>query len=118
MSANPPSNCQMVPSGPACGDGKINQDSEDCDDGNSVPGDGCNGICQVEPNFTCPTPASHASLGSMRQRQIEPGEVCDDGNTTPDDGCSADCTVQSASFRRLTAGAAPAFASSSVETSA
>src|SRR5208283_5238792 len=31
---------------PACGDG-INQPPEQCDDGNMLPGDGCNGVCQV-----------------------------------------------------------------------
>jgi cysteine-rich repeat protein len=84
LSPNPPSNCQMVPSGPACGDGKINQDSEDCDDGNSVPGDGCNGICKVEPNFTCPTPGKPCiPTFKCGNGKIEPGEVCDDGNTPP-----------------------------------
>ena len=28
---------------------------ETCDDGNSIPGDGCSGTCQIEPNFACPT---------------------------------------------------------------
>ena len=107
LSPNPPSNCQMVPSGPACGDGKINQDSEDCDDGNSVPGDGCNGICKVEPNFTCPTPGKPCiPTFKCGNGKIAPGEVCADGNTLPDDACSADCTIQSASFICPTAGQA------------
>ena len=25
-----------------------------CDDGNAQPGDGCSGLCQLEPNFACP----------------------------------------------------------------
>ena len=84
LGPNPPSNCHMVPSGPACGDGKINQPSEECDDDNSVPGDGCNGICKVEPNFTCPTP-SQPCIPTFKcgNGKIEPGEVCDDGNTFP-----------------------------------
>jgi len=32
---------KMVPSGPACGDGLINQDSENATTGKWVPGDGC-----------------------------------------------------------------------------
>jgi cysteine-rich repeat protein len=89
----------MVPSGPACGDGKLNQPSEECDDNNSVPGDGCNGICKVEPNFTCPTPGQPCiPTFKCGNGKIEPGEVCDDGNTLANDGCSADCTVQSASY--------------------
>jgi len=95
----PPAACQMVPSGPACGDGVINQDSEECDDGNSVPGDGCTGICKIEKHFKCPTAGKPCvSTFECGNGVIEPGEVCDDGNKTPDDGCSADCTVQSASF--------------------
>ena len=96
---NPPRACQMVPSGPACGDGVINQDSEECDDGNGVPGDGCSGICKIEAHFICPTPGKPCvSTFVCGDGTIDPGEVCDDGNTTPDDGCSADCTVQSTSF--------------------
>jgi fibro-slime domain-containing protein len=99
LGPNPPSNCHMVPSGPACGDGKLNQPSEECDDNNSVPGDGCNGICKVEPNFTCPTPGQPCiPTFKCGNGKIEPGEVCDDGNTIANDGCSADCTVQSASY--------------------
>ena len=107
LSANPPASCQLVPSGPACGDGVINQASEQCDDGNGVPGDGCSGICKTEPNFTCPTPGKPC-IPSFKcgNGKIEPGEVCDDGNTIADDGCSADCTVQSASFICPTAGQA------------
>src|ERR1700690_1923919 len=38
-----------------CGDGINNQGGiEQCDDGNTVPGDGCNGACKVEPNWDCP----------------------------------------------------------------
>jgi len=107
LSDNPPATCQLVASGPACGDGKINQASEACDDGNSVPGDGCTGVCKVEPNYTCPTAGQPCvSVFACGNGKIEPGEVCDDGNTTPDDGCSADCTVQSASFICPTAGQA------------
>lgn len=49
-----PANCQ-VSAAPGCGDGKVNQPKEECDDGNSLPGDGCSGICKIEPYYTCPT---------------------------------------------------------------
>src|SRR5690242_4737927 len=39
------------PEGPYCGDGMVNQASETCDDGNALPGDGCTGVCTVEPYF-------------------------------------------------------------------
>ena len=35
---------------PYCGDGKINQKSEECDDGNLINGDGCNNNCKSEPS--------------------------------------------------------------------
>lgn len=34
--------------GPRCGDGVIQADVEQCDDGNKVPGDGCNQTCQFD----------------------------------------------------------------------
>lgn len=33
---------------PYCGDGIVNQDSEQCDDGNTINGDGCSASCQTE----------------------------------------------------------------------
>lgn len=35
-----------------CGDGIIHSD-EQCDDGNTEIGDGCNHLCEVEPGFIC-----------------------------------------------------------------
>src|SRR4051812_27126578 len=44
-----------LPVPPGCGDGINNQGGiEDCDDGNTIGGDGCNGACHVEPNWNCP----------------------------------------------------------------
>ncbi len=84
--------CRMEPSGPACGDAEINQESEECDDGNTLPGDGCNGICRVEPNWVCPKPGEKCTLLIIcGNGKIEPGEVCDDGNNIDDDGCNNKC---------------------------
>jgi cysteine-rich repeat protein len=60
---------------PGCGDGLI-QAGEQCDDGNNVPGDGCNATCQsespyeVEPNSTRATatalwPGTTSWIGSI-----------------------------------------------------
>ena len=35
-----------------CGDG-IRDDYEDCDDSNTVSGDGCSSICELEPDWQC-----------------------------------------------------------------
>ena len=50
---------------------------EECDDGNTVTGDGCDEHCFVE---------------ACGNNVIQAGEACDDGNTAGGDGCSADCT--------------------------
>lgn len=67
-----------------CGD-QIVQTGEDCDDGNTTSGDGCNAQCEEETI----TPAVCGD-GVVAQT-----EGCDDGGTEPDDGCSATCSVES-----------------------
>jgi cysteine-rich repeat protein len=54
---------------------------EECDDGNTTAGDGCDEICFVE------------ACGN-NVVQVEAGETCDDGNTVAGDGCSATCTAE------------------------
>lgn len=77
-----------------CGNSKI-ESSEFCDDGNAIPGDGCSGICRVEPNFTCPEPGvACMSTIICGDSMINAGEGCDDGGATPNDGCSASCQVE------------------------
>jgi cysteine-rich repeat protein len=60
-----------------CGDG-ILQSPEQCDDGNSVNGDGC------EANCTLPVCGNGI---------VDQGEQCDDGNSVNGDGCEANCTL-------------------------
>ncbi len=82
-----------------CGDGINNQGGiEQCDDGNVLPGDGCNGNCKVEPHWSCPPAGACTRNVVCGDGQIGPGEVCDDGNTLDDDGCDATCTVQDPAF--------------------
>jgi fibro-slime domain-containing protein len=84
-----------LPVPPGCGDGINNQGGiEECDDGNTVAGDGCNGICHVEPNWMCPSAGACTRKFTCGDGVINPGEVCDDGNTKDGDGCNATCTVQ------------------------
>ena len=86
-----------VPEG--CGDGINNQGGiEACDDGNTLAGDGCNGACQVEPNWTCPPAGACTRSFKCGDSIINPGEVCDDGNTADGDGCSADCATQTPGY--------------------
>ena len=67
---------------PVCGDGIINQASEQCDDGNTEDGDGCSQFCQTE----VAPPDPFCGDGT-----IDPGEECDDGNTVNGDGCDSNC---------------------------
>jgi len=85
-----------------CGDGINNQGGiEECDDGNAVPGDGCNGACKIEPNWDCPADIQSGPCTRRvvcGDKVIGAGEVCDDGNTLDGDGCGSDCTVQDPAF--------------------
>jgi fibro-slime domain-containing protein len=102
-----PENCELIPSGPACGDGEINQDSEACDDGNSLPGDGCSGICAVEAYHECPTPGQPCvSTIVCGDGVLGPGEACDDANTADGDGCSKTCNLVETGYVCREAGAA------------
>jgi cysteine-rich repeat protein len=76
-----------------CGNGWVDP-GEECDDGNTLPGDGCDSICRVEcdwspcpgPPYTRPVVCGDGVVGS--------GEECDDGNTNRGDGCSDVCKVE------------------------
>jgi cysteine-rich repeat protein len=63
---------------PLCGDGIV-ENGEQCDDGNTVSGDGCSSTCQKEAGPVCGNGV------------VEDGEQCDDGNTKSGDGCSSTC---------------------------
>ena len=79
------------PQGGHCGDGTM-QRSEECDDGNTESGDGCNRICQVEANWICPEEGKPCkSLSICGDGILTSDETCDDGNRKDGDGCSADC---------------------------
>ncbi|GMI13517.1 hypothetical protein TrLO_g6777 [Triparma laevis f. longispina] len=81
---------------PEAMDGRITY-SEDCDDDNSVNGDGCDSSGNVEDRFSCttdsPTSESRWTMGksechgTYNNGVIDFGEECDDGNNVPDDGC-------------------------------
>jgi len=70
-----------APTASVCGDGIVDG-NEQCDDGNTVGGDGCSATCMTEFNTKC------------GNGQLDGAEQCDDGNTAGGDGCAADCTVE------------------------
>jgi len=97
---------------PKCGDGELDE-GEQCDDGNTVGGDGCSAICTIEPpcgngmkdeGEECDDGNNVDGDGCSAICTIEPfcgdgtldsGEQCDDGNNEDGDGCSADCAIES-----------------------
>jgi len=93
-SDDPPPECNPDggSGGPACGDGVVNQDDEECDDGNARPGDGCSGVCIEEPYYDCDPEGGPCEYTIVcGNGTVEPGELCDDGNTDDGDGCAEDC---------------------------
>jgi len=76
-----------------CGNGVLDTNNgEQCDDGNTNSGDGCNKLCQLEANYLCKDPGQPCTnLAVCGNGYLTSNETCDDGNTVSGDGCSADC---------------------------
>jgi uncharacterized delta-60 repeat protein len=64
--------------GPLCGDG-TQESPEECDDGNTVDGDGCSALCVTE------------FCGDGITNNTD--EECDDGDTVNDDACTNTCSL-------------------------
>jgi fibro-slime domain-containing protein len=80
---------------PRCGDGVLHTNlGEDCDDGNAVTSDGCDG-CQESAGWSCSGFAPSVCQQLVCGNGIRtPDEQCDDGNTSAsNDGC-VNCQVQ------------------------
>lgn len=76
----------------ACGDTYLYPAIEQCDDGNTVSGDGCTGTsgpiatwCKKEASAPPPQCGNNVTTSP---------ETCDDGNTINGDGCSSTCLVE------------------------
>src|SRR5262249_23701270 len=94
---------------PRCGNGIIDS-GEQCDDGNTTNGDGCennctrpscgNGIvdqgeeCDDHNNVNGDGCEANCRLPYCGNSIFDTGEQCDDGNLTNGDGCSSTCTVE------------------------
>lgn len=80
---------------PLCGN-TWKADTEECDDGDIAPGDGCSATCTVENGFTCDTDSPSVCTPSpvCGDAITTQGETCDDGNTASGDGCSSACATE------------------------
>ncbi|KKW17394.1 MAG: Multiple EGF-like-domain protein 3 [Candidatus Magasanikbacteria bacterium GW2011_GWA2_50_22] len=112
---------------PGCGNSRIDP-GEDCDDGNTVVGDGCDSACLNEgsyypiacgngfvgPGEECEPPGTPGcNVRCLRTGTVPPtcgnggtpesGEDCDDGNIIAGDGCSPRC-LNEGSSRSTTCG--------------
>lgn len=76
-----------------CGNGTLDAE-EDCDDGNTVEGDGCNGACRVETGYTCNGEPSDC-VTICGDGVLAGAETCDDGNADAGDGCDDTCAEES-----------------------
>ena len=112
--------CRMSCNDPYCGDGvKDTRANEECDDGNTLPGDGCSSICRnevvtvgcgngnVDSGEQCDAGSNNSDsrsdacrtdcrlpLCGDRVLDRGRGEECDDGNSINNDGCSASCHTE------------------------
>ncbi len=82
----------MTQSSALVGNGKL-EAGEQCDDGNTVSGDGCSASGVLEAGYLCHVPGRACSLASLcGNGVVNSGEACDDGNTVADaNGCSSSC---------------------------
>ena len=68
-----------------CGN-RILEPTEECEDGNTANGDGCDDTCAREPSSTC-------GDGDV---DLAAGEECDDGGRVTGDGCDGECFLEPA----------------------
>lgn len=73
-----------------CGDALLGKD-EECDDGNTLAGDGCDASCKLEDGWLCPGPGRHCIAKECGDGLVVDLEQCDDGNGASGDGCSSSC---------------------------
>ncbi|MCK6593389.1 MAG: DUF4215 domain-containing protein, partial [Polyangiaceae bacterium] len=85
--AGAPSTCSTT-----CGDG-ILAGTEQCDDLNTAPLDGCSDTCLVEAGYSCAGAPSSCSA-VCGDGILVGAESCDDFNVTPLDGCSDACVIE------------------------
>ena len=79
-----------------CGNGVL-EFGETCDDFNTANGDGCNSVCQIEPNYQCigsPSICRPVVINLCGNGLPNPGEQCDDNNNFAGDGCSNTCQFE------------------------
>ncbi len=80
-----------------CGNGRLDR-GEQCDDGNTLSGDGCSSLCQLEDDPPC-IGGKCVAKPVCGNGMLSTNEVCDDGNRVSGDGCTADCLAVEPGWR-------------------
>lgn len=86
---DPTSRCDVL----SCGDGAFDV-GEECDDGNRLPGDGCNPSCEINDGWFCWLWPSECVASLCGDGVVSRGEGCDDRNADDLDGCSSECHLE------------------------
>ena len=82
----------VVISNSVCGNGDT-ESPEQCDDGNTNNGDGCDSSCMIEKGWECN--GKQSLCGEICGDGIIVGdEQCDDRNDNNGDGCSSSCQIE------------------------
>jgi cysteine-rich repeat protein len=85
------------------GTGNGSYQCENCEDGNTLDGDGCSASCLVEPGWICSEAGKPCRLPTCGDNIVETWydangvyhwEDCEDGNTQSGDGCSSSCQIE------------------------
>lgn len=64
---------------------------EECDDSNSISGDGCSNSCKIESGFACPVVGQPCLPFLCGDGILVDPETCDDQSDNGE-GCSAGCS--------------------------
>src|SRR5690606_4577759 len=89
-----PSVCSATVCGDGNWEGPEEGGTEQCDDGNRLPYDGCDDECRNEPDCGFHGDSTYECNARCGDGMKFPSEACDDGNTVDGDGCSSDCEVE------------------------
>ena len=84
-----------------CGDGELDIPAEQCDDGGTTSGNGCDERCLFEGSEACSDPATDYCCGDGTA-DPDISESCDDGNSVSGDGCSSSCLLEGSDATRST----------------
>jgi cysteine-rich repeat protein len=95
--------CNADCSARVCGDGIINAAVENCEDGNTTSGDGCDSDCVTETGYACDETGCFEACGDG---VVLAGgtEACDNGTATAGTGCSVDCLAVETGYACAPAG--------------